>query len=51
MAAMMILMILFLLASGPGEHMGGHMGSHGADSSPSQTSQSHEHDAAKLDAE
>ena len=47
MAAMMILMVVFLAVGGPGSHMG----SHGANSSPSQVSQSHEHDAAKTDTE
>lgn len=45
MAAMMILMIVFLVVGGPG----GHMGSHGANSPPSQTSQAHEHGTAKPD--
>ena len=45
MAVMMILMVVFLVVGGPG----GHMGSHGANDSPTQTSQSHEHGAAKPD--
>ena len=44
MAVMMILMVVFLVVGGPGAHMG----SHGGNSSPSQASQSHEHDAAKM---
>ena len=47
MAAMMILMVVFLAVGGPG----GHIGSHGANGSPSQASQSHERDAAKPDTE
>jgi len=47
MAVMMILMVVFLVVGGPGAHMG----SHDANSSPSQTAQSHEHDSAKTDTE
>ncbi len=45
MAAMMILMVVLLAVGGPG----GHMGSHGAGSSPTQASQPHEHGTAKPD--
>ena len=47
MAAMMILMVVLLLVGGPG----GHMGSHGANSSPAQAEQAHEHGTAKTDTE
>lgn len=47
MAAMMILMVVFLVVGGPGSHMG----SHDANSSPSQASQAQEHGTAKPDSE
>ena len=47
MAAMMILMAVLLVVPGSG----GHMGSHDANGSPSQASQSHERDAAKANTE
>lgn len=47
MAAMMILMVVLLAVGGPR----GHMGPHGANGLPSQTSQSHEHGAAKPEPE
>ena len=47
MAVMMILMVVFLVVGGPS----GHMGLHGANDPASQTSQSHEHGAAKPDPE
>jgi hypothetical protein len=47
MAVMMILMVVFLVVAGP--H--GHMGSHGTNEPPTQSSQPHEHDAAKPGAE
>lgn len=47
MAVMMILMVAILVAVGP--H--GHMGSHGTKESSTQSSQQHEHDAAKPDTE
>ncbi len=47
MAVMMILMVVFLAVGGPGAHMG----SHAANSSPSQTSQPQEPDAVKTDVE
>lgn len=45
MAAMMILMVVLLVVGGPA----GHMGSHGANSTPSEVSQAHEHGSAKPD--
>lgn len=47
MAAMMIVMVVLLVMAGP--H--GHMGSHGTNEPPTQSSQPHEHDAAKSDTE
>ena len=47
MAAMMILMAVFLVVPGSG----GHMGLHGANDSPAQAGQSHEHGATKPDPE
>ncbi len=45
MAAMMILMVVLLVVGSPG----GHMGSHGSNTAPDQTSQSHEQGSAKPD--
>jgi len=45
MAVMMILMVVLLVVTSP--H--GHMGSHGTNAPPAESSQPHEHDAAKSD--
>lgn len=47
MAVMMIVMVALLVIAGP--H--GHGGSHGTNEAPTQSSQPHEHDAAKPGAE
>jgi hypothetical protein len=47
MAVMMIVMVALMVAVGP--H--GHMGSHESKEATTQSSQSHEHDAAKPGAE
>lgn len=47
MAVMMIVMVAFLVMTGP--H--GHMGAHGPNDPPTQSTQPHQHDAAKPDAE
>lgn len=47
MAVMMILVVVFMVVGGPG----GHMGLHGTKEPSTQSSQPHEHDAAKPRAE
>lgn len=47
MAVIMIVMVVLLVMAGPN----GHMGSHGKNDPPTQSTQPHEHDAAKSDTE